>query len=433
MTKKSKRKRHQSSPAVQQPNKQQRIKDYLTQQSPKMEKSKEVLDMDTLAACAEVERDLQALKGKSIDEKLYEIAKDIKEIKLQQALDKNDLDKLKNEVRTLHFENEQKDKKIKHLEAEINYMKEYSMRNNLLFKNIESGGESENIVLKVKTVMKQMGVANVDNIRIERAHRLGIRGSNTPIVVKFAFYGDRMSVWEKRRELKQTKYFISEHYPQNVEIKRREFYPLLPFLKKQYGAQKVYLRKDTLVCDKKEYTVDSIQTLLDGLKGDPGSLSNDTTHVFLGKYSPLSNFFPCEIEINGNKYCSAEQAYQHAKACFTGNKGVAEKIKAEVDPIKIKREGDFVNSDEWISSGSAEKAMKAILTAKFSQSNLAKKSLKETGKKRLGEANQNRNALYWATGFSKGSKYALNSEQWTGRNTLGKIMEEIRDKIDSLG
>ena len=420
---KNKRKRNKSSPLVQNPSKKILIKDFFTQ---KMDSK--VLSLDTLAACAEAEKDINALEEKSTDEIIREMARDIKDIKLQQALDKKELSDLKVEIQSLKNENQINQYKIKSLENELSNMKAQSMRNNLLFRNVASEGSNENIIAKVRHIFDQIGVPNSNAIRIERAHRLGRPGSNTPIVVKFSFYEDRMAVWQRRTALRGTGIYVNEHFPSTIEDRRRDIYPLLPFLKRKYGANKVFVKLDRLFCEGKEYTVDTIPKLLANIKEDPGAVADANTHVFLGKYSPLSNFFSCSITVDGNSYCSSEQAYQHAKASFAGNTEAAEAIKKEVHPVKIKHIGDDISSADWIESGAAATAMTHILKAKFCQVEKAKQLLFSTGKKRLGEANPSKNASYCATGLGQGSPNALNTAAW-GKNKLGEILESVRNSL----
>ena len=95
---------------------------------------------------------------------------------------------------------------------------------------------------------------------------------------------------------------------------RREFYPLIPFLRSQFN--KVALIKDFALCDGKQYTLDMVKQLVATFDGDPGSVQNDNSYVFLGKYSPMSNFYKCDFKLEGHTYESSEQAYQHKKAQY---------------------------------------------------------------------------------------------------------------------
>ena len=430
MTKKG-RKRNKSSPLVQNPNKKQNIRKYFTQDMAHSKGS--TLSMETLASCAETERDIEALKDKSLEEIIRDMAKDIKDIKLQQHLDNRELSDLRDEVRELKTTNDILTNRITVLETEVTNLKAYSMRNNLLFRNVPSSGPDEDIMRKVREILCNMGIPNSNNISIERAHRLGKPGTSSPIVVKFSFYQERLLVWRQRSNLKGSGFFLAEHFPTNIENDRREFYPLISTLKTQFGKENVYLKKDILVCNKQEYNVQKLPKLLERVKGDPGSRNNSNVHVFLGKYSPLSNFFPCDIKVNDTDFCSSEQAYQHAKCIYAGKPDIAKDILNEQNPVRIKHAGDSVDNKQWYESGQAEKAMKNILAAKFSQVSVAKKTLIETGTKTLGEANASKNAMFWATGISKGSKDALNTSKWSGQNRLGKMLEDLRLQICNNG
>ena len=89
------RKRNKSSPLAQNPTKKLNIKDYFESQKMNMSSNQGNLSIETLAACAEAERDIEALKDKSLEEIIKEMARDIKDIKLQQTLDKQELKGLK--------------------------------------------------------------------------------------------------------------------------------------------------------------------------------------------------------------------------------------------------------------------------------------------------------------------------------------------------
>ena len=157
-----------------------------------------------------------------------------------------------------------------------------------------------------------MKIENVDTVGIGRAHRLGPRGSATPVVVKFATYKQSNDVWKARTNLVNTKYFISEHFPEEIETRRRDFYPLMPFLGRHFN--RVFLVKDVLVCDDKQYLVDSIEGLIVSIDDDPGSKFDGNVYIFLSEYSPLSNFYSSQFKFQGQVFSCAEQAYQHAKS-----------------------------------------------------------------------------------------------------------------------
>ena len=48
---------------------------------------------------------------------------------------------------------------------------------------------------------------------------------------------------------------------------------------------------------------------------------------FMGKHSKLSNFYPCQIEMEGSGFRSSEAAYQWRKAMFMGEEQLAEELR----------------------------------------------------------------------------------------------------------
>lgn len=64
--------------------------------------------------------------------------------------------------------------------------------------------------------------------------------------------------------------------------------------------------------------------------GVPGNPKN--FEVFNGDKSILSNFYPCQINVFGESFSSAEQAYQLTKAIRTGNLIAAEKYGRRKQP-----------------------------------------------------------------------------------------------------
>ena len=123
-----------------------------------------------------------------------EMAVDIKQIKLQQKLVNEQIDSLNDQVSKQTICNKEKDEKMSTLEKEISNLKAHSMRNNRLFRNVSPSGQSEDVYRNVKTVLNIMQIENAEEIDIERVHRLGPRGSDTPIVVKFTSFRDRSKV-----------------------------------------------------------------------------------------------------------------------------------------------------------------------------------------------------------------------------------------------
>ena len=87
---------------------------------------------------------------------------------------------------------------------------------------------------------------------------------------------------------------------------------------------------------------------------DDLQISNTKTKVvnnctaFCTQHSPLSNMAPCKLKIDGVKYRSAEQAFQHAKAVFAGDHAQAQTILDTDDPEYAARAlGKVINVPAW--------------------------------------------------------------------------------------
>ncbi len=107
-----------------------------------------------------------------------------------------------------------------------------SKRDNLVFSGIpESFDTQEKLTAEVlRIIAEKMNVKQ--QISVERCHRLGgvRRGDRSKprlTVIKFSFYCDRMSVWNQRRELKASGYFVQEHFAKEVEEKRQKLLPVM--------------------------------------------------------------------------------------------------------------------------------------------------------------------------------------------------------------
>ena len=72
---------------------------------------------------------------------------------------------------------------------------------------------------------------------------------------------------------------------------------------------------------------------------------------------------PCKLEIDGVKYRSAEQAFQHAKAVFAGDHAQAQKILDTDDPYAARALGKVTNVPAW--NPRKEGVLKEILTQKY--------------------------------------------------------------------
>ncbi|XP_071053648.1 uncharacterized protein [Onthophagus taurus] len=152
------------------------------------------------------------------ENKLQEIIRDFGAFKNQMIL-------MMNEMKTI----------ISHLDNRVDDLEQYSRRNCLLLHGVrESNGEDtgEVAVEFINSNLQMKGFTlNLSNI--DRAHRIGafrakdgISSQQTerlkprPIIIKFISYATRHLVWMNKRNLKKTKFLITE----SLTKKRMELY-----------------------------------------------------------------------------------------------------------------------------------------------------------------------------------------------------------------
>jgi ribA/ribD-fused uncharacterized protein len=138
---------------------------------------------------------------------------------------------------------------------------------------------------------------------------------------------------------------------------------------------------------------------------------------FFDEYRFLSNFWPCEVDLDGVKYPSTEHAYQAAK---TLNPTEREAIRVAEKPGKAKRLGKAVKvRDDW--DLVKVRVMKDLVTQKF-QTFPLKEQLLGTGIKVLVEANS------WGDRFW-GATWDRDGKVLVGTNALGVILMQVRDDL----
>lgn len=133
---------------------------------------------------------------------------------------------------------------------------------------------------------------------------------------------------------------------------------------------------------------------------------------FQGSHRWLSNFWPCEIELDGKKYSSTEHAYQAAK--FYDPK-IREKIAKAPTPGKAKRLARDHAQRRMLTPPEKLDVMYKLLLQKFKQEPFRTKLI-NTGKQKIVEGNR-WNDTFW--GVCRGK----------GLNNLGILIMDIRNQL----
>lgn len=134
---------------------------------------------------------------------------------------------------------------------------------------------------------------------------------------------------------------------------------------------------------------------------------------FQGEYRWLSNFWPAEVEYDGDIYPSVENAYQAAKTLDKKARKPFETCK----PGEAKRLGKVLPlRDDWHEVKLT--VMRSLLQQKFHSCGSLSKKLLSTGDAKLMEGN-NWNDRYWGVSPVGG----------VGLNMLGVLLMEVRQNL----
>ena len=145
------------------------------------------------------------------------------------------------------------------------------------------------------------------------------------------------------------------------------------------------------------------------------------------KGGEFSQFYPSKFQVNGYKYCCAEQYMMAQKAKLMGDRASFSKIMNEKNPMKIKSLGRRItpwNEKKW-----QKNRFKIVLEGnmhKFEQNPRLAKKLKGTGTRTIAEASPKDKV--WGIGIS--FKDATAGKSWKGMNLLGKVLMKVRKKMN---
>lgn len=344
-----------------------------------------------------------------LTDKIYKLEKQISEVKKEQKLLYN---------RMLNLES-------------------YSRRDNLLVCGVPESAslEEEDCMAKVRAIFTGIGVENADDMKIVRCHRKGPykRDFMRPIIVRFHWAGDRNSVWNNKAKLKDinSKQFITEDYPSEVETNRRKLWPCYKAAKAlEKYRNRVKMSGDKLILEGIVYTVDTMESLpQDVHPWTVSSATNEDSFAFFTSANPLSNHYPCSFTVDNTAFNCGEQYLMYSKAMAFNDYATARKILATKNPVTQKYLGSEIenfNLQQW--KKKAPQVIKKGLLEKFKTNPKCQQYLLRTGSKQIVEAAGPRDQ-YWGIGVFIRSDDVLNKSKWKGFNLLGKTLMEIRSEL----
>lgn len=149
--------------------------------------------------------------------------------------------------------------------------------------------------------------------------------------------------------------------------------------------------------------------------------------AYRGPESIFSNFYPAAFDVEGTRFNSVEQFYQHSKAIACKNYSRASKILWCTDPRRIKELGEGLEfNQDWLPN--RVPTLYAGTHAKFHQNPDLADTLLSTGDINLYEATTD---PYFGCGISFQSKKWATKE-WSGENVAGRILMKVRAELSGL-
>ena len=265
-------------------------------------------------------------------------------------------------------------------------------------------------------------------IPITDCEHLGNYSKNRKRPVRVTFLFMKHKLWLLRqKQLLTPGIYVEESYPEVIQKRRMILRPILKLAKKSIEYKgKCKLDHDTLIIRGIRYKFNTLHLLPEELAPyKSAQISTETTTVFHGLHSPLSNFHTSSFTIDGQHYHTAEQYIQHKKALHFNDYKTAQQILATNDPFEAKtlsRNIERYDKDAW------KLVVKEIcypgIRAKFEQNILLKRFLKSTSPTQLGESSYDK---LWGTGLPLHDKNATNTSYWSNIGLLGEILMDLRD------
>ena len=318
-------------------------------------------------------------------------------------------------------------RKLQFLEERQIKAEAYSRRDNLIFEGVRQS-EGEDLEKTIKEIIRvNMQCPQVANMKFVRIHRLPGPSRPQRVIVKFHYFQDRQVVWAKRFKLKGQQIWVSEDFPVEVRNRRQVLYPIFKAAK-SLPDTKAVLSVDKLFVNNEPYTVDNLHQLPPSLKLQQTSLvTKDDTVFFYSRSSPLSNFFPAPIAVDGVQYSCSEQYYQAKKAEEHKDYEAMDRIMMASDPADMFRVASKIKtSDRW-KTGTRKLVMEKANIAKFTQNKHLADVLLSTGEMDIVEASPT--DTFWGAGVSLKKICATPKDQWRGQNELGTLLMKIRQTM----
>lgn len=182
------------------------------------------------------------------------------------------IDKVYSEMEVTRKEHQELKKQNKILEARIKMQEKHMeemereiRKRKIVIQGINEEEDESNLILyeKVRLLMREMGITINMEQEIEEMRRLGKKDTNKkgtrPILVEFGSLRKKKEVMSKKRNLKNTKVWITDDYPKTILEERKEL--LKYMIKAREEGCRANITYNKVIINGESYTVEQITQL----------------------------------------------------------------------------------------------------------------------------------------------------------------------------
>lgn len=164
---------------------------------------------------------------------------------------------------------------------------------------------------------------------------------------------------------------------------------------------------------------------------DLGYVIYDKHVAFWG--SPFSNFYPCNFDLDDEIWISSEQFFMACKARCFDDYDSYKQIRIATTPEQAKKLGRKVKGfDDKIWDKVKYQLMYAGVYAKFSQNEDLKNFLLSSEFEGKDFVEGSPFDGVWGVKMDYRNPDIDNPENWNGENLLGKVLNEVRNKLKNI-
>ena len=392
--------------------------------------------LDTILSKMDLVEEILAMMG----EKSTKLDGTVKNLEASLEFSQHEIDILKKENEELKkkvWASEIEDKRtqfqVNMIDDKVDILETSLKKKNLIFEGVsEFEGRREDVEKTSGYLFDQLAVGK--GIYFDACYRMDpyVKGRSRPILVAFDRQSDRDLLYAKRMELRQTADY------QRVWVNE----DLGPASKRKRGIIRLIAKEATLQgidCKSGKYSlhIDRVKYDADNLDELPPKLHlthlkqvqvNKTTLAYQSKHAPLSNFYPCQVQIGKHMFFCVEQAFYFIHAKTLNKHLAATRIYLSRDVRFIKQLGSEIGtSPEW--EASQFDVMYACIKKKFEQNRELRELLLKTGNLELVEATPD---TLWGCGATLSSN-VIRRREWKGRNKQGEILMVVREELRQRG